>query len=91
MGFGPLHPRPGYFVGEPDQGPRHFQPERQIFHGDVMPRNCPKCQKTLTRIRRKAWMRRFPGLKHYLCRKCGTAYLGIFGLWLVKRQRTPQK
>jgi len=36
-------------------------------------------------------MRLIPGLKHYLCRKCGNAYLLIFNLWLFKRKRTPQK
>jgi hypothetical protein len=36
-------------------------------------------------------MRRFPGLKHYLCRKCGSAYLLVFNRWLFQRQRTPPK
>ena len=56
-----------------------------------MPRDCPKCKKTLTKIRRKPWMHRIPGSKHYECRKCGCAYLLIFNCWLLKRQPTPQK
>jgi len=53
-----------------------------------MPRNCPKCDKTLTRIRRKPWMRPIPGSKHYECRKCGFAYLLIFNRWLLRRKQT---
>jgi transposase-like protein len=56
-----------------------------------MPRVCPECKKTLTRIQRKFWMRRIPGSKHYLCRECGYAYLLIFNRWLLKRKLTHRK
>ena len=56
-----------------------------------MPHNCPKCDKTLARIRRKPWMHYMPGSKHYECRECGYAYLLIFNLWLLKRRPPPQK
>jgi hypothetical protein len=49
-----------------------------------MPDDCPKCKKTLTRTRRRPWMRRIPGSKYYLCPECGGAYLLIFNLWLLK-------
>lgn len=52
-----------------------------------MPRKCPKCDKTLTRTLRKPWMRRVPGSKYYVCRKCDVAYLLIFNRWLLKRKR----
>ena len=54
-----------------------------------MPRDCPKCVKALTRIRRKPWMRRIPGSKRYECRRCGYAYLLIFNRWLLKREQIP--
>ena len=54
-----------------------------------MPRDCPKCVKTLTRIRRKPWMRRIPGSKRYECRRCGYDYLLIFNRWLLKRAANP--
>ena len=91
MGFGPPDPRPGYFVGKPDQGPKDFWQKRSILHGDIMPRKCPTCNKTLTRIRRKPWMHRIPGSKHYRCQECDCAYLLIFNYWLLKRQLTHQK
>ena len=53
--------------------------------------DCPKCKETLDRVRRKPWMRRIPGSKHYLCRKCDGAYLLIFNHWLLKRKPSPQK
>jgi len=56
-----------------------------------MPRNCPKCEKSLTRIRRKPWMQYLPGSKYYKCRECGYAYLLIFNRWLFKRRATRQK
>ena len=56
-----------------------------------MPRDCPRCDQTLTRIRREPWMRRIPGSKHYECRQCGLAYLLIFNRWLLRRKQTPQK
>jgi transposase-like protein len=55
-----------------------------------MSRDCPNCKKTLTRIRRKPWMRRLPGSKHYKCRECGYAYLLIFNRWLLRRKQTDQ-
>jgi transposase-like protein len=54
-----------------------------------MPLDCPKCARTLTRIRRKAWMRRLPGSKRYECRLCGYDYLLIFNRWLLKRRQIP--
>ena len=54
-----------------------------------MPRDCPRCDQTLTRIRREPWMRRIPGSKHYECRQCGLAYLLIFNRWLLRRKQTP--
>ncbi len=56
-----------------------------------MPRKCPTCSKNLSRIRRKPWMHYMPGSKHYLCRKCGCAYLLILNYWLLKRQPTHQE
>ena len=56
-----------------------------------MPRDCPECEKTLKRTRRKPWMRRIPGSKHYLCRECGWAYLLVFNRWLLKRKPTHQE
>jgi predicted SprT family Zn-dependent metalloprotease len=56
-----------------------------------MSRDCPVCQKVLTRIRRKRWMHHIPGSKHYRCRECGNAYLLIFNLWLWKRRQSPKK
>ena len=49
-----------------------------------MPRGCPKCDKTLTRSRRKPWMHYISGSKHYVCRGCGYAYLLVFNRWLLK-------
>jgi hypothetical protein len=49
-----------------------------------MPNKCPKCQKTLTRLRRKAWMHYIPGGKYYVCRKCRFSYLLFFNRWLLK-------
>ena len=54
-----------------------------------MPRDCPKCGRTLTRIQRKPWMRRIPGSKRYECRRCSYDYLLIFNRWLLKRQLIP--
>ena len=54
-----------------------------------MPRDCPKCKKTLRRIERKPLMRRIPGSKYYECRGCRYAYLLIFDRWLLKRQQHP--
>jgi hypothetical protein len=56
-----------------------------------MPRDCPKCKKTLLRIRRKPWMHRIPGSKYCFCKGCGYAYLLIFNRWLLKWKRYPQK
>ncbi|MBU4355687.1 MAG: hypothetical protein KJ822_10120 [Proteobacteria bacterium] len=56
-----------------------------------MPRDCPKCDKTLTRTRRKSWMHNIPGSKYYACRGCSLAYLLIFNRWLLKWKRYPQK
>ena len=56
-----------------------------------MPRDCPKCDKTLTRTRRQPWMHYIPGSKRYVCRECGDAYLLIFNRWLLKWKRSPQK
>lgn len=56
-----------------------------------MPRNCPACNQTLTRIRRKPWMHRIPGSKNYVCRRCDYAYLLIFSRWLLKRKQTSQQ
>jgi hypothetical protein len=56
-----------------------------------MPRDCPRCDQTLTRIRRKPWMRRIPGSKPYECRQYGLAYLLIFNRGLLRRKQTPQK
>ena len=50
-----------------------------------MLRTCPGCQKTMERIRRKPWMRTIPRSKHYLCPKCGYAFLLIFNRWLLRR------
>ena len=46
--------------------------------------DCPKCDKPLTRIARKPWMRHIPGSKFYKCRGCHHAYLMIFNRWLLK-------
>ncbi len=54
-----------------------------------MPRDCPTCDKTLTRIRRKPWMRRLPGSKRYQCKRCGSVYLLIFNRWLLKFGQAP--
>jgi hypothetical protein len=54
-----------------------------------MPRDCPKCVKTLTRIWRNPWMRGIPGGKYDKCRRCGYVYLLIFGRGLLKRAPTP--
>ena len=56
-----------------------------------MPCDCPKCDRALTRIRRKPWMHRIPGSKHYECRECGNAYLLIFHRWLIRRMLTHRK
>ena len=56
-----------------------------------MPRECPNCDKTLHRTRRKPWMRRIPGSKYYVCRSCSKAYLLIFDRWLLRWKRYPQK
>jgi ribosomal protein L34E len=53
-----------------------------------MPRDCPRCNKPLTGIPRKPWMRRISGSKHYECRRCGYGYLLIFDRWLLKRKQT---
>ncbi|MCK9378498.1 MAG: hypothetical protein M0P73_20455 [Syntrophobacterales bacterium] len=55
-----------------------------------MPRDCPKCDKALTRTRRKSWMYNIPGSKYYVCRECGYAYLLIFNRWLLKHKQHPQ-
>jgi hypothetical protein len=49
-----------------------------------MPRDCPKCDKTLKRILRKPWMRYIPGSKRYECKRCRAIYLLIFNRWLLK-------
>jgi len=56
-----------------------------------MPRDCPKCDKVLNRVRRQPWMHRLPGSKYYVCRDCDDAYLLIFNRWLIKWKRYPQK
>ena len=56
-----------------------------------MPRECPNCDKALTRTRRQSWMRRLPGSKYYVCRSCSKAYLLIFARWLLRWKRYPQK
>ena len=56
-----------------------------------MPRECPNCDKSLTRTRRQSWMRRIPGSKYYECRQCGYAYLLIFARWLLRWKQYPQK
>jgi hypothetical protein len=56
-----------------------------------MPRDCPKCDRPLTRIQRKPWMHRLPGSKYYKCRQCGSGYLLIFDRWLLKLKQTPPK
>jgi transposase-like protein len=66
-----------------------LQPYYQIFQDEIMPLDCPKCVKTLTRLRRKPWMRRIPGSKRYECRRCGYDYLLIFNRWLLKRRQIP--
>lgn len=45
---------------------------------------CPQCRKRLERIRRKSWMRRIPGSKHYMCRSCSRHYLLVFSRWLIR-------
>jgi hypothetical protein len=55
-----------------------------------MPRDCPKCDKGLTRTHRQPWMRRIPGSKYYVCKKCDCGYLLIFNRWLFKWKRSPQ-
>jgi hypothetical protein len=62
-----------------------------MFYGDIMPHDCPKCDKTLTRNRRQSWMRHIPGSKYYICRSCSKAYLLIFDRWLLKWKLYPQK
>jgi uncharacterized protein with PIN domain len=52
-----------------------------------MSRDCPKCNKTLERIRRKPWMHHIPGSKHYECRVCDSTYLLIFNRWQLKWKR----
>jgi hypothetical protein len=56
-----------------------------------MPRDCPKCDKGLTRTRRQPWMHRLPGSKYYVCKKCDDGYLLIFDRWLLRWKRYPQK
>ena len=92
MGFGPPHPRSCYFLSAHlTITPGISSLRKDILHGDIMPRHCPTCKKTLTRISRELWMHRIPGSKHYTCRKCGSAYLLIFNCWLHKRKQTDQK
>ena len=57
----------------------------------MMSPDCPQCDKTLTRSRRKPWMHYIPGSKYYVCKGCDYAYLLIFGRWLFKWKRYPQK
>jgi hypothetical protein len=52
-----------------------------------MARVCPDCQKTLTRIKRKPWMRRIPGSKRYVCQPCNYTYLLVLNRWLLKFRR----
>ena len=56
-----------------------------------MPRDCPKCDKGLTRTRRQRWMYHIPGSKYYFCKGCGEGYLLVFDRWLFKWKRYPQK
>lgn len=42
---------------------------------------CPQCKKTeLVRVRRKRWMRLFPGSEHYLCLKCEARFFWVWRL-----------
>lgn len=52
-----------------------------------MPRDCPKCGKSLTRTRRQRWMYHIPGSKYYVCKGCSDGYLLVFDRWLFKWKR----
>jgi transposase-like protein len=42
--------------------------------------NCPLCQDgQLFRIRRKLWMRLFPGSKRFQCKHCSATFFLVFG------------
>ena len=50
----------------------------------IVPRECPNCDKALTRTRRQPWMNRIPGSKYYVCKGCDNAYLLVFDRWLLQ-------
>jgi len=42
---------------------------------------CPQCEKTeLVRVRRKRWMRLFPGSEHYRCLECEARFFWVWRL-----------
>jgi len=84
MGLGPLRL---FFAGQLEPGVCHYEPRRNIIQGNNMPRECPKCDRALTRTRRQPWMHRIPGSKYYVCRECSFAYLLSFDRWLFKWKR----
>ena len=44
---------------------------------------CPQCEKTgLVRVRRKRWMRLFPGSEHHRCLECKARFLWAWRLWI---------
>jgi hypothetical protein len=89
MDFGAL--RLFFFAGQLNHKSCHYQHPCNIFYGDIMPRDCPKCDTDLTRTRRQSWMHNVPGSKYYVCKGCNVAYLLIFTRWLTRWKKYPEK
>jgi hypothetical protein len=48
---------------------------------------CPQCEKTkLVRVRRKRWMRMFPGSEHHRCLECEANFL-VVGHFKIKLKK----
>lgn len=52
-------------------------------------KKCPKCKDFVEkRVRRKKWMRFFPGSKYYYCENCHITILYFLGICTVIRKKT---
>ena len=78
--------------GVAPEGVKRIEPEVQLedkldncgsrTSADFIDREvCPQCEKTeLVRVRRKRWMRLFPGSEHYRCLECEARFFWVWRL-----------
>ena len=82
----------GVTKGVAPEGAKRIEPEVQLedqpddpiirASADFTDRGvCPECEKReLVRVRRKRWMRLFPGSEHYRCLECEARFLWFWRL-----------